>query len=280
MIMKYLKQQVRQYRLRQAGVVDSSDLGLETMSGWAVWPDPIGENSVVYSFGVGDNVGWDLEMIRRFGVKIHAFDPTPASIEWVAQRQFPPQFVFHDYGISDFDGWLDFYPPRRSGSTHFSQERRGTLFDRRPPYKGQVHRLETIMHELGHHRIDVLKLDVEGSEFEAIPDLVASGIEVDQLLIEIHYQFRSRSFQQGLDLIGQLKDYGMHCLHVSRRGYEFSFVRQELMERAAFAAAPANIESEPRYYYARIAGRTLPDRTKTGRPLISGSVCDSGTPSK
>lgn len=244
-MINYLKQQVRQYRLRQAQVVDSSPCGLETMNGWAVWRDPIRASSVVYSFGVGDSVGWDLEMIRRFGVKVHAFDPTPASIAWVAARQFPPQFVFHDYGISDFDGWLDFYPPRRAGSTHFSQERRGTLFDRRPPSKGQVHRLATIMRKLGHHRIDVLKLDVEGSEFQAIPDLVASGIEVDQLLVEIHYQFRSSSFQQGLDVIGQLKDYGMHCLHVSKRGYEFTFVRQELIERAEVATVRANTAWEP-----------------------------------
>jgi FkbM family methyltransferase len=239
MIVKFLKHQVRQYRLRQAGVVDTTVPGLETLGGWAVWPDHLRSNSVVYSFGVGDNVGWDLEMIRRYGVRVHAFDPTPASIAWVASHRLPPQFVFHDYGISDFDGVLDFYPPRRRGSTHFSQERRGTLFDRRPPVPGRVHRLATIMRKLGHRRIDVLKLDVEGTEFQAVPDLIASEIEVDQLLIEIHYQFRSRSFQQGLDLIQQLKASGMQCLHVSERGFEFSFVRRGLIEGVPLAAPRA-----------------------------------------
>jgi len=119
--------------------------------------------------------------------------------------------VFHDCGISNFDGLLDFYPPRRRGSTHFSQERRGGMFDRRRPEPGRVQRLASIMQTLGHRRIDVLKLDVEGAEFEAVPDLIASGIEVDQLLIEIHYQFHSRSFRLGLALIEQLKAYGMRC---------------------------------------------------------------------
>jgi len=175
-------------------VVDESSAELVSMGGWSLWPGHIRPDSVVYSFGVGDNIGWDLEMIRRFGVTIHAFDPTPASIAWVAAQKLPPQFVFHQYGISDFDGTLDFYPPRRRGSTHYSQEPRGGLIQRSQPVPGHVRRLASIMRRLGHRRIDVLKLDVEGAEFEAVPDWIASGIEFDQLLIEVHYQFRSRSF--------------------------------------------------------------------------------------
>jgi FkbM family methyltransferase len=239
MIVNFLKRQVRQYRLRQAGVEDRLAYEPVMKSGWAVWPDHVRPDSVVYSFGVGDKIGWDLEMIRRFGVTVHAFDPTPASIAWVARQELPPQFEFHDLGISNFDGVLDFYPPRQAGGTHFSQERRGGLFDRRPSVPGRVRRLATIMEELGHDRIDVLKLDVEGAEFEVVPDLIASGIEVDQLLMEIHYQFRSRSFRMGLDLIRQLRDYGMQCQYVSQRGFEFSFVRRKLVQDATFAAPKA-----------------------------------------
>ena len=106
------------------------------------------------------------------------------------------------------------------------------MLDRRLPVRGHVQRLVSIMRMLGHRRIDVLKLDVEGSEFETIPDLIDSAIEVDQLLIEIHYQFHSRSFRMGLDLIQQLKAYGMECFHISQRGFEFSFVRRGVMEKS------------------------------------------------
>lgn len=236
MLVKFLKRELRQYRLRKANVLDLAALDRVMMGGWALWPGPIRNDSVVYSFGVGDSVGWDLEMIRRFGVTVHAFDPTPASIEWVSRQTLPRQFVFHDYGIANIDGMVDFYPPRRRGGTHFSQERRGWRFDRRGPASGRVQRVASIMRMLGHQRIDVLKLDVEGSEFEAIPDLIASAVQVNQLLIEIHYQFRSRSFRMGLDLIQQLKAYGMRCFHVSQRGFEFSFVRRGLIEQSLSAA--------------------------------------------
>jgi FkbM family methyltransferase len=226
MVLKLLKQSLRQHRLRRACVVDSLDRRTERVGDWSLWTGPLNEQSVVYSFGVGDNVAWDRTMIERFGCTIHAFDPTPASIAWVSSQSLPPQFVFHDIGLSNFDGELPFYPPRRAGSTHFSQERRGRWFDSQEPVMGQVRRLATIMQSLGHTRIDVLKLDIEASEFEAIPDILASGIEIGQLLVEIHYHFRSRSFRAGMDLVRQIKASGMRCIHVSPRGFEFSFVRK------------------------------------------------------
>jgi len=227
MVLKLLKQTLRQHRLRRARVLDDTPYRPTKVGDWALVTEPLNASSVVYSFGVGDNVAWDLAMIGQFGCTIHAFDPTPASIAWASRQSLPPEFVFHDIGISKFDGELAFYPPRKSGSTHYSQERRGGLLNRQEPVRCQVRRLATIMQSLGHTRLDVLKLDVEGSEFDAVPDILASGIEIDQLLVEIHYHFRSRSFRAGLDLIHQIKAAGMQCIHVSPRGFDFSFVRAE-----------------------------------------------------
>jgi FkbM family methyltransferase len=233
MVLKLLKQTLRQRRLHRANVLDAEAPRPTKVGDWALWTEPLHAGSIVYSFGVGDNVAWDREMISQFGCTVHAFDPTPASIAWVARQSLPQEFVFHDWGISNFDGELPFYPPRKAGSTHFSQERRGGWFAQQEPVIGQVRRLATIMASLGHTRLDVLKLDVEGSEFDAVPDILASGIEIDQLLVEIHYHFRSRSFRAGVALIEQIKAAGMRCIHVSPRGFEFSFVRCGLGEREA-----------------------------------------------
>ena len=237
MPVNYLKSKLRHYRLRLAGVVEPLGLQATQIGGWAVLPDCVRAGEPVYSFGVGDKIGWDLGMIRRFGVTVHAFDPTPGSIAWVAGQTLPPQFVFHPLGISNFDGELDFYPPRQAGNTHFTQERRGWRLRRPPPVKGQVRRLASIMRDLGHQRLALLKLDVEGSEFEAIPDIVKSDIEIDQLLVEIHYHFGTRSFAQGLTLVRMLKAAGLACVFVSPRALEFTFVRRSLLK--GLSARPA-----------------------------------------
>jgi FkbM family methyltransferase len=186
---------------------------------------------VVYSFGVGDNVAWDLAMIEQFGVTIDAFDPTPQSITWVAGQSLPPQFQFHDWGISHRDGVLHFYPPRKAGGMHYSQESRHRRGPPPTPVAGKVKRLTTIMQDLGDRHIDVLKLDVEGSEFDAIPDVLATGVPIGQLLVEIHYHFPSRTFAAGLALIRQIKEAGMECFYISERGLEFGFVNRALSQR-------------------------------------------------
>ena len=42
----------------------------------------------------------------------------------------------------------------------------------------------------------VLKLDIEGSEFDVVPNLVKSGIEIGQLLIEVHWPLHRAEFSR------------------------------------------------------------------------------------
>ena len=230
-MLKFFKYQIRCWRLRQSRVLDRPDARPLQLGNWPLLPDAIDEDSVVYSFGVGDNITWDRAMIARFGATVHAFDPTPQSIAWVARQKLPPQFRFHDCGISNHDGVLNFYPPRKAGGMHYSQESRHRSGAAPKPIPGKVERLTTIMQRLGHERIDVLKLDVEGSEFDAVPDVLASGVPVGQLLVEIHYHFPSRSLAAGLALIAQIKAAGMECFYISERGLEFGFVNRGLGHR-------------------------------------------------
>ena len=229
-MLNYIKRQLRQFRLRRAGVLAVSGPQPLMLGNWAVLPHLLDSESVVYSFGVGDNVSWDLAMIDRFGLTVHAFDPTPQSVAWVARQSLPGQFRFHDVGISNFDGTLNFYPPRRAGGMHYSQQPRHRYGPRPEPICGKVNRLASIASRLGHDRIDVLKLDVEGSEFDAVPDLLTSGIPIGQLLVEIHYHFPGRSFRLGMALIRQIKAMGMECFYVSERGLEFGFVSRQLLD--------------------------------------------------
>src|SRR5262245_45261334 len=54
--------------------------------GWCICPDSLGPQSVVYSVGVGEDISFDLALIERFGLQVHAFDPTPKSVRWVKQQ--------------------------------------------------------------------------------------------------------------------------------------------------------------------------------------------------
>lgn len=188
---------------------------------WCVCPDSLSASSVVYSFGVGEDISFDLELIRRFQVKLHAFDPTPRSIEWIRTQTLPEQFVFHEYGLADFNGCCKFVPPKNPA--HISH----TIVQRDSPWPTielPVQRLATIMQSLGHDRVDLLKMDIEGAEHDVLSDLLSTGIRVGQLLVEFHHRWPEVGFEKTRRAIRSLNDAGYRIFSVSRTGEEYSFV--------------------------------------------------------
>lgn len=193
---------------------------------WAFCPDGLGERSVVYSAGVGRHIGFDLWMIRRFGLAVDAFDPTPISVEWIRNHSVSPQFRFHPVGLSDRDGEQKFYLPRSASSAHYTSVPRGgdagEAFITAP-----VRRLSTLMRERGHSRLDVLKMDIEGGEYAVIEDICRSGVDIGQILVEFHHNYPGVPLTRTLAAIRQLREAGQRLFHISPRGLEFSFRRDE-----------------------------------------------------
>ena len=117
---------------------------------WSLCADKLGSHSVIYSFGVGYDIGFELGLIRRLGCEVHAFDPTPLSIEWVARRGTPPQFRFHPFGIAGHDGTARFHLPESHAVSFTVLE----VARSKMTSVGEVYRLPTILRKLGHGRID------------------------------------------------------------------------------------------------------------------------------
>ena len=77
---------------------------------WCICPKGISEQSIVYSFGIGDDISFDRLLIERYGCQIFGFDPTPHSVEWMNSQQLPDEFHFFPYGIASYDGTVKLFP--------------------------------------------------------------------------------------------------------------------------------------------------------------------------
>ena len=195
-----------------------------TGAAWTICPEFINENSVVYSFGIGCDVSFDLEIINNLDLKIYAFDPTPKSIEWVKSQNLTKQFVLKEYGLADFDGKAKFHPPENPDYVSATMLERPLTENE--AYKVEVKSLKTIMKELGHKEIDLLKMDIEGSEYAVIENIMKSGIKPVQLLIEFHHRFKNIGIEQTLNTVNNLREYGYKVFHISKTGEEISFIRK------------------------------------------------------
>lgn len=180
-------------------------------------------SAVVYSLGIGEDISFDLSLIERFGVDVEAFDPTPKVKQWLARQSLPRQFHFHDAGIAGHDGEETFYlPPRESWVSHSMIQARqyGKESVRFP-----VLRLSTAMKLQAHTHIDVLKMDIEGAEYEVIEEIVRGKIPVAQILVEFHHRLSSVGTDKTRAALALLEGYGMKSCYVCPRKEVFSFVR-------------------------------------------------------
>ncbi len=197
--------------------------------GWDVATTNLNSESIVYSFGVGEDASFDIALMAKFNLTVHAFDPTPKSIEWVQRQGFSDRFVMHEYGLAAFDGEASFNPP--VNPEHVSH----TLLER-PATKSNaitvpLKTLRTVMRELGHDAIDILKMDIEGAEYDVIDDLSRSDIRPQQILIEFHHRFPGVGLPKTIATIKQIRKMGYQLFSISASKQEFAFIRTTLVSR-------------------------------------------------
>jgi FkbM family methyltransferase len=171
-------------------------------------------------FGIGDDISFELELIRRYGAQVYAFDPTPMSMEWLATHsQPPPQFHAFAVGVANFDGVQSFGRPRVAGTLDFSARRAD-----RDAAACPVKKLSTIVQEYRLSHIEILKMDVEGSEYAVLEDLAQSHIRPTQLCIEFHHGMDDIRVSETTGAIRQLQSRGYRMFDVAPWGHEISLI--------------------------------------------------------
>jgi FkbM family methyltransferase len=197
---------------------------LGTMYGeWTLTPAGLNSASVVYSFGIGNDISFDLAIIERFRSKVHGFDPSPSAQSWMAQQLLPPQYNFHSFGIGEEDGDVGFFIPNsEEGMYSSTREHEGVSSVQ---IALPVLTLATIAKKLGTQQIDVLKIDIEGGEYSIIDQILDCPVSVRQLLIEFHHRVGVRSLSATIQAVHKLRSGGYALFHVSETSSEFSFFK-------------------------------------------------------
>jgi FkbM family methyltransferase len=193
---------------------------------YCVNPDNIDSNSIVYSFGVGKDIHFDLDMIKKFNCRVYAFDPTPDSVKWIKSQNLPEQFIFFDYGISNKDGVAKFFPPRNPNHISHSLLINNKI-NNEHTVDVNVYKLSSIMSMLKHLNVDIIKMDIEGSEYDIIDDIISNDIPINQLLIEFHHRKREVGLEKTKIAIKKLNDHGYYIFDISSNGAEYSFIKDK-----------------------------------------------------
>ena len=169
----YLDRQVK------PGQIPLERLG-STENGWYA-PRDLAPETLCYCLGVGLDASFDFALAER-GAKVHAFDPTPKSIAYMA-RENRGRVAFHQWAVLNRDGTMRLYAPlSEAHGSHFAQDLHRT---------GKFHevpclRLATIRERLDHPNPWLMKMDIEASWYEALPDIIEQST-IRPRLLEVEY---------------------------------------------------------------------------------------------
>lgn len=185
------------------GTLDCTDvirLG-DAYGGWEMCRPLLSiKGRLVYTIGVGRNIGWDEAMIKQFGSEHHGWDPTPTALDFVKKNDVVEGFTFHAIGLGKEDGNVSLKLPIGNQDSYTVMEyneeaREGSIV------QVGVLTLRSMMKKVGHgdKELAVLKVDIEGAEFDVVESWVKEGyrIPADQVLIEFHQRYFKHTGQQG-----------------------------------------------------------------------------------
>ncbi len=186
---------------------------------WSIATDRLQAGMVLYTLGVGDDLHFERDVIRQFGLVVHAFDPTPASLAWVARQELPPGFTMHPYGVAGYDGTAKFSGPMKGYISWSLARKRGEG----PPMELPVRRLLTLRRGLDLPIPDIIKMDIEGAEYDVLADLIATDLRPSQILVEFHHRFPEIGAKRTRQAVAMLRTAGYRLAYVGSGGWDCTF---------------------------------------------------------
>jgi FkbM family methyltransferase len=198
--------------------------------GWAVPTLLLGPESVIVDVGLGEDISFSSALIRRFGCRVHGFDPTPRAIAHV--RSKPPQgFVLYESGLAVQSGEADFYLPTNemhvSGSVHQADH------IGKSSITVNMVTIDDIFSLIGCRSINLLKIDIEGAEYEVIrsESFARRAPAIAILSVEFHHRWRLYGKHATDDAISHLSLLGFQCCWKKKTtNEEFTFINKKFLD--------------------------------------------------
>ena len=186
---------------------------------WTICPDGLSAHSVVYSGGAGEDVSFEHALVKRVGCSIVLCDPSPTGLKTMSlPKNKLSQIQFLPMALARKAGKLKMAPPPAGDVSWHAQ------VDASAELEVPCSDLGTLMAQFGHSHIDLLKLDIEGCEYEVIDDILERRIPVRQICVEFHHGIvpgvrRSQTIRSILKLLGH--GYKLVCRDCANHTFVF-----------------------------------------------------------
>lgn len=142
---------------------------------------PLNSDSIVFDIG-GYHGDFAAAIYDKYKCNIYIFEPVPEFFKICSER-FADNMKIRclNFGLSNHDGFMNI-GLAENASSFSSPHVQG------PALKVELRSAATYIHTLNINQIDLMKINIEGGEFEVIPSVIASGhiAKIKNLQIQFH----------------------------------------------------------------------------------------------
>jgi len=122
--------------------------------------------SVVFDLG-GYQGQWASDLFACHGSRIHVFEPVPEYAQRIRRRfTSNARITVHECGLASINAQVDFYM-QDDGTSQFRPNKGASV-------SGTLREAAGYMEEMGITRIDLMKINIEGGEYDLLEHLIAS----------------------------------------------------------------------------------------------------------
>ncbi len=155
-----------------------------------VYRPDLSATSVVIDAGCSYEADLSVCLMSRHGVRAFGVDPTLKHAPALRQLEarFPGRFVYVPCAIAARDGTLTFHESRVNESGSLFTDHVNVIRDDTTSYDVEALTLSSLLKRVGTDGVDLLKLDLEGAEYDVLAGITAEQLQpFRQLFVEFHH---------------------------------------------------------------------------------------------
>ena len=169
------------------------------------------EGSTIISAGVGEDISFDIELINKKNCNVIGIDPTPKSHVFVENFPNLKNYKLIKSALHTIDGEIiQMYKNKRDDHVSESILPTHAAVKEYDSYYSDTISLQTLFEQ--NKNISILKMDVEGAEYEVLGQLEKIPETIKQICLEFHHFCTDKSIEDTKQIIQKMKDFGFDNL--------------------------------------------------------------------
>lgn len=209
----------------RSNAYEISRLG-DPSGGWNIVKEGLTSDSVILAAGVGHNISFELDLIDEINATVHVFDPSPTGIRTIknlAGSEQAEKIIFVTKALAGTSGAMHLEPPDDAEEGSWKQA------SAEPTLSALLIEAVSVSdycRSLQIDHVDLLKIDIEGAEYDVIDDILRSGLSVKQICLEFHCKAQIGIKQTYFDLFWyacKLFFNGYRIVHLTKS--DFSWIK-------------------------------------------------------